>query len=196
MKTKKLILIGLFFLTCLNLNAKQNEKKKEIIEAVHPMEYVLDLADVGDFKFLNNSWYGDAKQSTRQICLNFTKFVRRNKPQVGDTIRITGILISPIDIDTLIVGIVDDSVSADYWLNLGKDGFSINDQRKQPDFTVSNIKAGEPYNLDVTIPVKHKMKLRLTVQLAYGEQNGKPCKMQVQRLCDSFYGNIKQEGEN
>lgn len=187
MNRKKVVVTFLFLCFCINIFAKQNE----CIYAEHPMEYILDLADIGDFKFQNNSLYGDKRESTRQICLNFTKFIRRNKPQIGDSVRVTGVLISPIDIDQLIVGIVDDSVSADYWLNLSKDGNSVVEQRKNPNVTVSNIKAGVAYNLDVSFKVKHKMKLRFTIQLAYGEQNGKPCKMKVFRLCDSYYGEMK-----
>lgn len=184
MKIKRLITLLFIFILCLNLYAKQ--KEKTTVE--HPMEYILDLSEIGDFKFLYNDFYGDAKKSKRQVCLNFTKFVRRNKPQIGDTVRITGVLTSPIDIDKLIVGIVDDSVSADYWMNLAKDGSSVSEQRKTPDTAISNIKAGEPYNLDVKFTIKQKMRLRFAVQLAYGEQNGKPCKMKVKRLCESYFG--------
>lgn len=184
MKIRRLIQFFFCFALCLNLSAKQ----KEIINVEHPMEYILDLSEIGDFKFLNNDLYGDSKKSKRQVCLNFTKFVRRNKPQIGDTVRITGILTSPIDIDRLIVGIVDDSVSADYWMNLTKEGTSVSEQRKAPDTTVSNIKAGQPFNLDITFTIKQKMRLRFAIQLAYGEQNGKPCKMKVSRLCDSYFG--------
>lgn len=184
--TKKILLSFIFVFIAARINLYG--KSKEISTVEHPIEYILDLAEIGNFKFQNNSFYGDSGKSTRQICLNFTKFIRRNKPRVGDTVRITGVLISPIDIDNLIVGIVDDSVSADYWLNLSKDGLTDAAQRKISDTSVSNIKAGVPYNLDVTFKVKHKMGLRFTVQLAYGEQNGKPCKMQVQRLSKSYFG--------
>lgn len=186
---KKIIIIFLIFLICLDANAK----KKKFTTAEHPIEYILDLSDVGNFKFEDNTFYGDKGETTRQICLNFTKFIRLNKPEIGDTIRITGILISPIDIDNLIVGLVDDSISANYWLNLSKDGSSVKEQRNFADFSVSNIKAKKPFYLDVSLPIKHKMKLRFTVQLAYGEQNGKPCKMKVQRLCNSYYGIYKVE---
>ena len=184
MRRKKYFFCFVIFLMGLNLSAKG----KEIIKAEHPVEYILDLSEIGNFRFQNNTLYGDAGKSTRQVCLNFTKFIRRNKPKAGDTVRVTGILISPIDIDNLILGVIDDSVSADYWLNLSKDGISTSEQRKIPDFVVSEIKAGEPYELNMTFPIKHDMKLRLSVQLAYGEQNGKPCKMQVLRLNDSYFG--------
>lgn len=186
---KKIIILFLIFLVCSNVHAK----KKKFITAEHPIKYVLDLSEVGNFKFENNTIYGDLGETTRQICLNFTKFIRLNKPEIGDTVRITGILISPIDIDNLIIGLVDDSVSANYWLNLSKDGSSVKEQRNFPDFSVSNIKKGKPFYLDVSLPIKHRMKLRFTIQLAYGEQNGKPCKMKIQRLCNSYYGIDKVE---
>ena len=144
----------------------------------HPMTYTLDLADSGSpetISFADNSQYGDKGISTRQVVVDFTKVVKINKPQVGDKVTITGKIVSPVDLDKVLIGLIDDSPAANYWTVLSKSGDDEN-------VYLEGIKANEPYEINYTFDVKVKMSGAFKVQLAYGEQNGGTTAFKVERV--------------
>jgi len=145
----------------------------------HPMTYIIDLADAGDvISFSDNTQYGEKGKSTRQVVVNLTDVVKPNKPQAGDTVIVKGKVTPAMDIDSMRIGLVDDSAAANYWTNLttGDDVF------------LTDLKAGETLEIDQEFPVDIGMKAAFKVCFAYGEQNGGCTTMAVERVCESDIG--------
>ena len=156
-----------------------DSKKAPAAGYVHPMTYTLDLADAGDvITFSDNSAYGEKGISTRQVVVNFTDIVKPNKPQAGDTVVVTGKITSAIDIDSLRIGLADDSAAANYWTNLaaGDDVF------------IPEVKAGSQIEINQSFELAAGMKGNFKVVFAYGEQNGAPTTFAVERVGESDIG--------
>lgn len=148
---------------------------------VHPMTYVLDLADTGDsVTFIDNSQYGEKGVSTRQAKPSWSQLVKPNKPKTGDTIRVVGRVTSDKDLDVVMCGIADDSAAANYWLNL------YDPETAEQHFY--DIKAGVPFDIDVEFPVVANMKANLILNLGYGEQNDGFATFTFERVMDSDIG--------
>jgi len=147
----------------------------------HPMTYVLDLADTGsEIVFSDNTQYGEKGRSTRQAIPNWTNLVKSNKIQAGDTVIVRGIITSPVDIDCVMIGIVDDSPAANYWTNLHEE--------IEGGYSLDGITAGVPYEINMEFPIVNDMKANCKLQLAYGEQNGGCTTFTVERACESDIG--------
>ncbi|MCQ2596711.1 MAG: hypothetical protein MJ181_02595 [Treponema sp.] len=147
----------------------------------HPMTYTLDIASAtkdGVIYMDDNSQYGTPGQSTRQT--SYTKktswysIVKPNKPQKGDTVHLVGRLTSEIDIDSLMVSIVDNSSS---WtvLNEGQN-------------FVEGIKAGVPFDIDLTLNIVNKAGGECMLVLAYGEQNGPASNFTAEKVAECDIG--------
>ena len=147
----------------------------------HPMTYVLDLADTGDsLTFVDNSQYGEKGKSTRQAKPSWTKLVKQNKVKAGDTVKIVGRFTSDVDLDSVLIGICDDSAAVNYWLNL----YNPDDN----EFFLENIKAGVPYDFEVEYPVVANMVQEFKLNLGYGEQNNGFATWTFERVCESDIG--------
>ncbi|MCQ2597464.1 MAG: hypothetical protein MJ181_06390 [Treponema sp.] len=147
----------------------------------HPMTYYLDLADAGsEIAFQDNSQYGEKGVSTRQGLPNWTSLVKANKVKAGDKVVVTGIITSPIDIDSLMVGVIDDSPAANYWTNLHAE--------IEGGYTLTGITANEPYEVNLEFDIAADMKGNCKAQMAYGEQNGTPVSFKVERVRESDVG--------
>ena len=161
--------------------------KKSSATFDHPMTYTLDMADseLGtEIKFVDNSQYGTKKRSTRQnnnTCPTWTKMVKVNKPQVGDKVRVTGIITSSIDIDHLYINLVDNSPAANYWGRV-----AAPTEESEP--SIDNVKAGEPVTIDYTFDITAKVLGNLILNMAYGEQNDGMATLTVERVCASDIG--------
>ncbi|MCF0242984.1 MAG: hypothetical protein HUK25_10120 [Treponema sp.] len=147
----------------------------------HPMTYILDLADTGtEVVFTDNTQYGEKGVSTRQAIPAWTSLVKPNKPQAGDTIIVKGKIISPVTLDKVMIGVIDDSPAANYWTNLH--------DSSNGNVYLEGIEAGVPYEIDMTFPIVTGMKGACKLQLAYGEQNGGVTKWAIERVCESDIG--------
>ncbi len=148
---------------------------------VHPMTYVLDLADTGDsVTFIDNTQYGEKGVSTRQAKPAWSQLVKPNKPKTGDTIRVVGRVTSDKDLDDVMCGIADDSPAVNYWLNLYDP--EVSEQH------FYDIKAGVPFDIDVEFPVVANMKANLILNLGYGEQNDGFATFTFERVMESDIG--------
>ncbi|MCQ2596710.1 MAG: hypothetical protein MJ181_02590 [Treponema sp.] len=166
-------------LSLVSCGSTGGSSKAAVVGYEHPMTYVLDIADAGDsFSFMDNSQYGESGSSTRQVVVDLSKVVKVNKVQKGDTVVIKGKITTDMDIDSLRIGIVDDSAAANYWTNLCS----------EPDTFIKDVKAGTPVELDYTFPVSANMKANFKVCFAYGEQNGGLANATVERVCESDIG--------
>ena len=118
----------------------------------HPRSYTIDVADGksdslgtsdGTVKLVFNQ-YGPNYQET----VDFTPFVKFNKPLAGDTIDVSIKGVSDKDIEILNVNVVDTSAAYSYWGVLtGTDG--------QP---IEGVKAGEPFEATFSFPLTSDMK--------------------------------------
>lgn len=123
----------------------------------HPRSYTIDLADgtstavgsAGAGKLTFNQ-YGPNNQDL----YDFTSFVKYNKPIVGDTVDVLIKGVSDKDIDSVEVGLVDNSAAANYWTNLS-----------EPQI-IEGIKAGEAFEVTFSFPVTADMKgsFRICIQ--------------------------------
>lgn len=102
--------------------------------SVHPRSYVLDLADskTGTTVSLAYNEWGPNYQSNPNM--DFTDFVKMDKPQAGDTITINYKFKVDKDLNVLLLGLVDGSAKANYWLNLLDPSCLV---------LAENVKAGE-----------------------------------------------------
>ena len=147
-----------------------------------PMQYVLDLADTDaatKIKFIDNSQYGTKGMSERQndAKLNWTKLCKPNKPQKGDTIRVTGRVTFDTDIDNLYINLIDDS----NWTRFTQ----YTDEKSAPSIHVT---AGVPVDIDMIFEVKKNVSSHVWFKMGYGKQNKKIAKATIQRVTDSFVG--------
>ena len=118
----------------------------------HPRSYSLDLADgssvgtgtTGSSKLVFNQ-YGPNFQEE----IDFTSFVKYNKPLAGDTIDVTLKGVSDKDINQLVINVVDTSAAYSYWgvLNANADSFFI-----------EGITAGQPFEATFSMPLEKDMK--------------------------------------
>jgi len=105
------------FVSCASSGAKKSGGA--LVPTIpHPRSYVVDLADSteGTTVELAFNQYGPNYQSTPN--LKFTKFIKADKPQAGDTVVINYKFTCDIDLPVLLLGLVDGSAKANYWTNL------------------------------------------------------------------------------
>lgn len=132
----------------------------------HPRSYSLDLADgaskgtgaAGSSKLVFNQ-YGPNFQEE----IDFTSFVKFNKPLAGDTIDVTLKGVSDNDVALLYVNVVDTSAAYSYWgvLNANADSYFI-----------ENIVAGQPFEATFSMPLEKDMKGNFKIVLRSEESNG------------------------
>lgn len=109
--------LGSLLVSCAsNSSAKKSEGTTPAVP--HPRTYVVDLADSTEGKkvALAFNQYGPNYQSTPN--LSFTSFIKADKPQAGDTVILNYKFTSDIDLPVILLGLVDGSAKANYWLNL------------------------------------------------------------------------------
>ncbi|MCF0241283.1 MAG: hypothetical protein HUK25_01510 [Treponema sp.] len=168
--------LGLGLVSC---GSTGGAKKAPAAGYEHPMTYTLDLADAGaEIAFSDNTQYGEKGKSTRQVVVNLSSVVKPNKVQAGDTVIITGKITPTADLDKVMMGIVDDSAAANYWTAL----------YTGDEVYLTDLKAGQQYEINQSFPITNGMKTNFKVQFAYGEQNGGVSKFAVERVCESDIG--------
>lgn len=116
----------------------------------HPRTYVIDPADVTTT--LNISF--NSNDQTYQGSVYVWPFLKKDKPVVGDIINLKAKIISNIDIPQLSLCLMDDSKTANYNTELG---------RNEP----LNIKAGVPYEIDANIAIDADCKKSFVIFFEY-----------------------------
>lgn len=132
----------------------------------HPRSYTIDVADgtgkatgaAGAAKLVFNQ-YGPNFQEE----IDFTSFVKFNKPLAGDTVDVTLKGVADNDVAMLVVNIVDTSAAYSYWgvLNANADSYFI-----------ENIVAGQPFEATFSMPLEKDMKGNFKIVLRSDESNG------------------------
>ena len=123
--------------------------------SVHPREYTLDLSDsiTGDTINVVYNQYGPNYQSDPAI--DYSKRVRKDKPQAGDTIHVNYKFSTDIDIPIVRISLIDPTVN--YWLELAADSAII----------LEDIKAGEIVEGSEDIVLTNSVSGDFKVYIAY-----------------------------
>lgn len=120
---------ALTFVSC----ASTSNGKGAASTSVHPRDYTIDMAESTtgtSIKVVKNPY--DTNYQC-DLAMDFTKFVRKDKPQAGDTIHLAYKFSTDNDISIARFSLIDPTVN--YWLELAPDGA----------MEIENIVAGEIY---------------------------------------------------
>lgn len=120
--------------SCASGGSSKSTSDKAAPASVHPRTYVVDLADAMDGNKVSIAFnqYGPNYQSTPNM--NYTKFIKLDKPQAGDTVVLNWKFTADKDLPVLLLGLVDGSAQANYWTNLLDPSVFV---------MAENVKAGE-----------------------------------------------------
>ena len=136
----------------------------------HPRTYIVDPVDYTYSWYLTYNKWGKNFQSNVALQLGF---VKDNKPQAGDTIKIRGKFVSDIDIPVL------------------NFGFVITDNGNWSDLTdwseIKNVKAGKPVVITKDLKMKANVENGLTLVFNYGANiqnasDGKTATLKFERV--------------
>lgn len=157
---------------------KDSKKQEEKTSVAAPSHYILDVYDAcKELKIVPNE-YGEAGKTDFQGMADWTPLVKSNKPKKGDTVDVYVKFTSPIDIDVLTMGLVDNSPAASYWTVL----------QEVKEWTLTDIKANVPVEAHFQAVLKNPCRGKLTMQFAYGKQNGKEAVFKFGRVKESVTG--------
>ena len=157
---------------------KKTKKSKKEEAPVAASHYILDVVDAcTELKIVPNQ-YGEAKKTDFQANADWTPLIKTNKPKKGDVVDVYFKLTSPIDIDVLTMALVDTSAAASYWTVL----------QEEKEWTLSGIKANVPVEGHFQGVLKNPCRGNLTMQFAYGSQNGKGVTFKFERVKQSVTG--------
>lgn len=144
--------------------------------SVHPRSYTFDLIDAGEVQNITFNEYGP----NYQLKCDFTAFVKKDKPQVGDTVNIKALFTSNIDLPVMFGCLVDPSQAAGWWTQL-----------EEYTTIAENVVAGEPVELDLSFvltkaPIEE---FHFIIQYDTPDQEApaveKPAKLTFERVCES-----------
>ena len=138
---KILNIVAAITLTALTFVGCASSGKSGAATSVHPRSYTFDLIDAGDVIKMPFNEYGPNYQAK----CDFTQFVKKDKPQPGDTVNIKMKAVSDCDMPVLFGVIVDPSEAAGYWKQLAE--YST---------IAEGIVAGEPFEIDLSFELTAK----------------------------------------
>ena len=177
-KVSVAVLLMLAMVAAVFAAPKKKDKKKKAEEPVEPSCYILDVYDAcTELKIVSNQ-YGEANKSEFQANADWTNLVKTKLPKKGDIIDVYFKFTSPIDIDCLTMNIVDTSPAASYWLIL----------QEEKDWILTDIKANVPVEAHFQGVLKNPSRGKLTLQFAYGKQNGRDAVFKFERVKESVTG--------
>lgn len=129
-------------------------------KSVHPRSYVIDLGESKTGLTINvpKNPYDDTNYQS-DPGLDFTKFVKSDKPQAGDTVTVNYKFSASIDISQVKISLIDPTVN--YWLELAEDDF----------VTVDNVKAGEIYEGSKDIVLANKVSGEFRAYITYDNKD-------------------------
>lgn len=157
---------------------KKAKDKKKAAAAAEPTYYVLDVYDAcTELKIVPNQ-YAEVGKTDFQEVANWTPIIKTNKPKKGDIIDVYFKLISPIDIDSLLMNLVDNSANASYWTVL----------QEERDWTLTDIKANVPVEGHFRGVLKNPCRGNLVLQFAYGKANKTGTTFKFERVKESVTG--------
>lgn len=167
-------LLGLVFTGCASGSKASDEGPK----IPHPRSYVLDPADKGAELAMPFNSYGPNYQGT----VDMWSWLKKDKPQAGDTVQIRGRLTSDTDIPNVVVYLTDTSPAANYWTNLCGDNYLF------------DVKAGVPVDINFDVVLDTSTKGGLVITFAYdgsdhGQEGfdkvGKAAKFTFEKVADT-----------
>jgi hypothetical protein len=162
-------LFGLLFASCAST-------KSAGTESVHPRDYTFDLIDSGEVCDIVFNQYGPNYQAK----CDFTSFVKKDKPQAGDTVYIKARAVSDTDLPVLFGCLVDPSQQAGYWKQL-----------EEYTTIAEDVVAGVPFDLDFTFVLTASPIAEFTFMIQYDTVDqpqpliNKPARLTFERVCES-----------
>ena len=169
-----LLALGVMLTGCASSGAKGDAAPS----IPHPRTYVVDPADSKTEVEVPFNSYGPNYQQT----IDMWSFLKKDKPQAGDTVQIRGRLTSDLDIPNIVVYLTDNSAAANYWTNLCDDNVLL------------DVKAGEPVDINFDVVLHTSAKGALVVTFAYdgadhGQESvakvGKPAHFTFEKVADT-----------
>lgn len=134
--------------------------KTEEVISVHPRSYVIDLGESKSGASVNvpKNQYDETNYQS-DPGMDFTKFIKKDKPQAGDTVKVCYKFSADIDISQVKISLVDPTVN--YWLELAKDDY----------VTVDDVKAGEIYEGSKEIVLENSVKGEFRAYITYDNKD-------------------------
>ncbi|MCQ2593115.1 MAG: hypothetical protein MJ188_10080 [Treponema sp.] len=150
-----LVATAFTFMSC----ASTSGSKSSAPTSVHPREYTIDLAEsaTGTTIHVVKNQYDVNHQS--DPAMDFTKFVRKDKPQAGDTVHMYYKFSADHDISIARFSLIDPTVN--YWLELAADGA----------MEFENIVAGEIYEGSYDIVLQNSVSGEFKVYISYNNKD-------------------------
>lgn len=147
-----LSLAGLMLTSCASTDGAG---KSSAPASVHPREYTIDLSEskTGTTISVPKNQYDDTNYQS-DPAMDFTKNIKKDKPQAGDTVHVFYKFSSDIDLPQVKFSLIDPTVN--YWLELSPDKAIY----------VDDVKAGEIYegsgDIELTASVSGDFKVYIT----------------------------------
>lgn len=168
-----LSLIGALFTSCGSTGGKSGAPA-----SVHPRDYTFDLIDGGEVCNIVFNEYGPNYQAK----IDLSNYVKKDKPQPGDTVYVKARFVSNVDLPVLFGTLVDPSPAAGYWLQLCGEDFAI---------IAENVTAGEPVDVEMTYTIEKAQKADFNFVLQYDTDKQeaplikKAAQLTFERVCES-----------
>lgn len=168
-----LALCGLMLTSCGSTGGS-----KDAAASTHPRSYTFDVIDGGasSYKLVWNQ-YGPNYQALAY----FNTLVKKDKPQAGDTVTFKMKATSDIDLPLLVAYPCSTSPA---WKGLDDEA------NKDARILATDIKAGVPFEVDVTFPLIDKMGGDFALCMQYDNTDqevkaGAPATLTLERVCES-----------
>lgn len=160
--------------SCASKEAVVESAVEEPAAIVHPRSYTFDMIDSGDSIQVPKNEYGPNYQYYGHLW----KLAKKDRPLKNDTVifHIKGV--SDTDLPALQAEVVDSSATAGYWKILT----SSADQSK---VIAENIKAGEPFEAELTYILAEDSVAAFDLVIFYDEVVGKSAKITFERVVES-----------
>lgn len=154
-KLFKCVVLAMAFTSVLLTGCASTGGAKSDGGSVHPREYTIDISEskTGTSIPVVFNQYGPNYQSDPAI--DFTKNIRKDKPQAGDTIHVYYKFSTDIDIPKVRISLIDPTVN--YWLELAPDDA----------IEIEGIKAGEIVEGEKDIVLTAKVSGEFKVYICY-----------------------------
>jgi len=143
----------------------------------HPRSYVFDVIDGGSANLnLTFNSYGP----NYQVVAYFTGLVKKDKPQAGDTVTFKMKAVSDVDLPLLLV----------YPCSTSPNWTGLDDGNEDARVFAKDVKAGEPFECDVSFVLATKMGADFALCIQYDNEDqevktGGPCELALERVCES-----------
>ena len=136
---------------------ESTDTNKEVPAAPHNPNVTVALDKYAAFLEIatNHPWINGAQDmsviSNYQNVSEITPAFKDDLPIVGDTVTVTWTAVANNDVDVIYGRLIDNSAAANWWKELCPD---FNDKLEENYVIARDIKAGEPFHVEITFPIQ------------------------------------------